>query len=240
MLGWGVAAEGALDWSTTYLPGNKTYSATDGSTMATTMVSGWADNTEGTTLDDVSSIVSLESPGLGTDRSGEDPPDHAVDGNGPDEDLGLSFRDKAALMSLTIGWAGESRGLYPQVHPAYSNRTSSNTDGMPVVAWKLVSTAKAIENIPLDFNTDESPTSSFWLVTAAPTVVASPTCNKYRGSRRSVPCATKDNDYVKLAALSGTNTPPPGPGLDPGVPAPAPLLLMGIGLPLLRLCRRGR
>jgi hypothetical protein len=135
-LAWGVVAEAALNWSTTNLPGNKTYSATDGSTTVTTTVSGWADVPQGTTLDDVSSsIASYGSYGLGIDRSGEYTPNHAVDADGPDEALGFTFSDKVALSSLTVGWAEEWQDLYPQGYSSYSNRTWPNTADLRVLAW---------------------------------------------------------------------------------------------------------
>jgi hypothetical protein len=110
------------------------------------------------------------------------------------------------------------------------------TDG----AWKLVSTDTARVGVALNFNTDtnNTVTSSFWLIAAAPTVVTNTTCKKSSWSSWTVSCTVKDNDYFKLAALAGTYTPNTPPPPSPGVPAPAPLLLMGIGLPLLRLCRR--
>jgi hypothetical protein len=272
MLGWGLAVEAAFTWNTTYLPGNKTYSATDGSTTVTTTVSGWADVPQGTTLDDVSSsIVSYGSYGLEIDPSGEYPPNDAVDADGPDEALGFTFSDKVALSSLTVGWAEEWQDLYPQGYSPYSNRTSSNTADLRVLAWvgsdappttaqmerltwadieaetnltdgawKLVSTDTAREGVALNFNTDtnNTVTSSFWLIAAAPTVVTNTTCKKSSPSSWTVSCTVKDNDYFKLAALAGTYTPNTPPPPSPSVPAP--VLLMGSGLPLLRLCRRRR
>lgn len=199
------------------------------------------------------------SPNTGdTNDTAGNVPEHATDNQQRNDMVLFNFKEnnidvKVNLTGINIGWVNTSSPSSSDADftvlaytgnsaPApLSGNTFANLSGWSVIGHyntsgtgdKVISYASGMENTA----------SSYWLIGAYNANVASgATCrNASGGSIGSVSLTGCDDgdDYIKIAALTGTKyTPPPPPGQQ--VSEPATLGLLGLGLLGMSQLRRRR
>ena len=149
------------------------------------------------------------------------PAEHSTDNNQRYDSVLFSFSDAIDLNSVTIGWKDVDSDITVLAYTPSAGcvACTSNVSGktyanLTSYGWSVIGHySNLINNDAMSVNAGNV-TSSYWLVGAY---------NPLVGNSQGW---TTGNDYVKLAALSGTYTPPQ----PNGNPEPGTLLLMGAGL----------
>ena len=170
---------------------------------------------------------SLRKEGQNKDDSETDSPEHAIDNNQRYDMVLLSFSEVINLKTIDLGWTGSSSSDITVL--AYTGNAGGNSsfsglryDQLTSNGWSLVGHYADIGTAPFALNTTTN--SSYWLVGAYNPLVGNSGVNSNTTGKLD-----KGNDYLKLAAVSGTKFEPPKPPTGQ-VPEPATLALTGLAL----------
>jgi hypothetical protein len=221
------------------VPTTQQYTGTN--TTNTAQVSGWA--ATGNVGDHslrrlAAATVRTWSGGLGVQTSSESgSPNHAIDSQGPDEFVLVSFAQAVNLTNVGVGWFSGDFDITVLAFtgtgtPSLTNNTLSSADlaggattGLVNGGWTLVGnrsngSASLVNNVN-NFTLANNISSSHWLIGAYNTAVG--------GTNEGW---TTGDDYFKLLHVGGVTTTGGGGGAP--VPVPGTLALVALGLPLLR------
>jgi hypothetical protein len=166
-------------------------------------------------------------------KDGCQAPQHAIDNEGNQESILLSFGKKVTLTSLDIGWSQTDSDVSIIAYTGSGTPTPSSYSGMAATGsgWTIVGnyasdpgdnttgTSKAINA--------SSVSSSYWLIAAYNSVfnaagAATGACTAYSSADSS---CYQGNDHFKVYAVGGQTS-----GHDNKVPEPSALLLFGTAL----------
>lgn len=180
------------------------------------------------------------SGGLGVNNRDNESgsPDHSTD-NAADFDFILFDFSSAtgqtfSMETASVGWTSTGDAdlsvlayLGDNPPPSVGQKTFS---GLLSDGWSLVSQINAYGTGAKTVQNPAAITSSWWIVSAYNPAFGGNTTGMDTG-----------DDYLKISALSGFfEETQNGGGGTPGIPEPASILLLGLGLPLMRLLGRTR
>ncbi|MDY0011563.1 MAG: exosortase-dependent surface protein XDP1 [Rhodocyclaceae bacterium] len=215
-----------------------------GGSIQQAYVSTWGSSGLGAKNDDAYSSGADKDVNEGTS------PEHAIDNDGRFDMVMLDFGSSLIqLTSVTIGWSqfGADISVLAFTGTGSPNLSSlSNWGSLTTNGWTVVGNYEKSGSGTVAINgLSDKVASSYWLigaynpifVSSALETVGSPDqgCTRYTygtsvGTCKNTYSSPNQNDYIKLAAVSGSLYTPPPPHQDPSVPEPSSLALMTLAL----------
>ena len=178
-------------------------------------------------------------------------PNHSLDNSGQYDSILLSFDSAISLTGVRIGWPdgaydSDITVLAYTGGGSFSGFSSSATyESLTASGWTLVGHYADADRSPSSTDPalaiDTDVTSRYWLIGAYNPLVggtsssADTSCQSTSGKS----CDTYTKDYVKILAVTGVNSPPPGPGRVPE-PSAWMLLFASAGAAVVAGKARGR
>jgi len=238
-----LGAQASLQWNFARYDGSQVFAGDDfvstggATTNVVANVSGWGDTgalVAGSSTERLLEQGTVRSwSGLGVQNAWEGfnvgAPNHSTDNYGRNDFVLFSFDQAITLQTVTVGWTGTDSDItvlaYTGTDPLDLSANvydENRPEALTRNGWSFIGHESNLSvGSPRSVN-GGGVSSSYWLVGA------------YNDRIASAGWST-ENDYIKIAQLTGIASPPIPPST---VPEPATLLLAALAVPLLRRVRR--